>query len=188
LNITLTKVIASTALVTAPMLAFADHHEETTKMSTAERHEVHHECERLINKFLRHFEREHAKAADLFTEDGQALGNEGREAIREAFSQFDARDVEVNVLISSNILIDIEKKDHAKGACYVMHYQYAHPDSKREGQPELQSPKSITRWIWEFTHVDGKWYISKLDDLETVMLRKDLLHYESSAPESEPKK
>jgi hypothetical protein len=171
-----------------PMLADAEHHEETEKMSITDRHVIYVECERLINKFLLRFEREHARAADLFAEDGQALTFKGREAIREAFDQFDQRDVEVNVLASSNTLIDIVDEDNATGACYATHYQYAHPDSKREGEPELKSPKSITRWTWEFKRIDGEWYISKLNTPETIMLRKDFLNYVAPEPESDSKK
>lgn len=181
----ITKVLLSAALLTMPMLANAEHHEEIEKMSLTDRHVIYKECERLINKFLLRFEREHARAADLFTEDGQALSFKGRETMREAFDQFDQGDVEVNVLASSNILIDIVDEDNATGACYATHYQYKHPDSKREGQPELESPKSITRWTWDFKRVDGEWYIAKLNVPETIMLRKDFLNYVPTEPNAE---
>ena len=184
----LTSILLSAALAAAAVFAYADHHQVAAKMSLAERHPIQHECERLINIFLRLFERDHADTADLFTEDGQALGTQGREAIREHFSRFDPRDVEVNVLISSNIVIDVIDKDHAQGTCYATHYQYAHPDSKREGQPELRSPNTITRWTWEFQRVDGQWYISKLEMPESILIRKDILDYINAASKSESEK
>ena len=146
-------------------------------MALQERHEIQRECERLVIKFLHLFEGEHGKTADLFTEDGQAFDNVGREKIREAFSKIDARDVEVNVLISTNLIIDVTDENHATGAGYVTHYQYAHADSKREGQPALRTPNTITKWSWEFRQADGKWRISKLKTPESILIREDLFKY-----------
>lgn len=181
-------VIAICTGVVSP-LAAADHHESNnSSMPLAERHQIEHEGERLINTFLRLFENEHAKTADLFTEDGQAFANVGREKIREAFSRIDARKVEINVLISSNIIITVIDENNATGSCYATHYQHVYPDAKHEGQAESRAPNTITRWNWKFKRVKGEWRISKLETPETVLVRKDLFKYMNPAPKSTPDK
>lgn len=164
-------VLMSLTLVIAVMvpIACAD-----DSMQLQQRQSIEHECERLVYKFLKFFEFEHAKSADLFTEDGQAFDNVGRETIREAFSKIDPQDIEVNVLLSSNLVIDVSDKDHATGAGYVMHFQDRHPDPKREGRPILRLPKTVTWWEWEFEQEDGNWRISKLTMPQNVMMREDV--------------
>jgi len=151
-------------------------------MSLQQRHEIERECERPVYTFLRLFEREHAEAAELFTEDGSALlGGEpkvGREAIREFFSGIDVDDVELNVLIANNLVITVIDQDNAKGFCYVTHYQHRYADSKREGQAVLRTPHTITGWSWEFRRVKGEWKISRLE-LDMVLLNERFIASES---------
>ena len=184
-----TIAILVIGLALASTLASADHHKggEST-MSLAQRHQIEHEGERLINAFLRLFENEHSKTADLFTEDGQAFSSVGREKIREGFSTIDAQKLEANVLISSNILVTVIDENNAAGSCYVTHYQHRFADAKHEGQAESRAPNTITRWNWEFKQVDGKWMISKLATPETILVRKDLFKYMNPQPKSDSKK
>ena len=142
--------------------------------------EVRDQCERLVYEFLRVLEGEQAKTADLFTEDGQAFKHVGREKIREHFAGIEAVDDNLNVNLSSNLLIDVDDEDHARATNYVTHYvadreaDLTDLEGARVGG-ELDTARSITRWSWEFRRVEGEWLISKLQYPEPVLLRKDVI-------------
>ena len=156
------------ALISALPLALTADDTGKESMDIHKRHEIERECERPVYTFLQLFEDEHARTADLFTEDGSVpfpIGEPtvGREAIREFFSTIDARNVELNVLIANNLVITVVDENNATGFCYVTHYQHVYADSKREGQAVLPAPNTITGWYWEFKRVKGEWKIAKLD-------------------------
>lgn len=139
------------------------------------------QIKRLIYRFLRLLEGEQAKTADLFTEDGQAFKHVGREEIRDHFAGIEAVDDNVNVVLSSNLVIDVDDDDHARATNYVTHY-VADPEAKDLTDPEgarvggeLDTARSITRWSCAFRRVDGEWSISKLQYPEPVLLRKDVM-------------
>jgi hypothetical protein len=161
-------VVVGLALVSVLPLAVAADAAGKESMDLQKRQEIERECERIVYTFLRFFEREHAKTADLFTEDGSVPFPSGkitvgREAIREFFSTIDARDVELNVLMANNLLITVVDENNASGFCYVTHYQHAFADSEREGQGILREANTVTSWYWEFKRVKGEWKIGKLD-------------------------
>ena len=161
-------VVVGLALVSVLPLAVAADATGKESMDLQKRQEIERECERIVYTFLRLFEGEHAKTADLFTEDGSVpfpMGKitVGREAIREFFSTIDARDVELNVLMANNLLITVVDEDNATGFCYVTHLQHLFEDSKREGMGVLREPNTVTSWFWEFKRVKGEWKIGKLD-------------------------
>jgi len=136
-------------------------------MDLRQRLEIERECERPVYTFLRLFESEHGKVADLFTEDGSAQfppagPTVGREAIRERFSGVDPNNLELNVLIANNLVVTVIDESNATGFCYVTHYQHRYADSKREGTAVLHDPWTISGWSWEFKRVEGEWKISKL--------------------------
>jgi hypothetical protein len=137
------------ALVSVLSLAVAADATGKESMDLQERQEIERECERIVYTFLRFFEREHAKTADLFTKDGSVpfpAGKitVGREAIREFFSTIDAKDVELNLLLANNLLITVVDEDNATMGV-------------------LREPNTVTSWFWEFKRVKGEWKISKLD-------------------------
>ena len=147
-------------------------------MAIQKRHEIERQCERPVYTFLRLFEGEHEKVANLFTEAGSvqfppSLLAVGRHAIRERFSKVDTDNLEHNVLIANNLVIDVIDENHATGFCYVTHYQHRYADSKREGTPVLRDPWTISAWSWEFQNVNGEWKISKL--VCNVVLYHELL-------------
>ena len=150
------------------------------RMTPTYKFEVRDQCERLVYEFLRVLEGEQAKTADLFTEDGQAFKHVGREKIREHFAGIEAVDDNLNVNLSSNLLIDVDDEDHARATNYVTHYvanreaDLTDPEGARVGG-ELETARSITRWSWEFRRVEGEWLISKLQYPEPVLLRKDVI-------------
>ncbi len=150
-------------------------------MTSAKAFEIHHQCERLVYKFLQVLEADQAKTADLFAEDGQAFKLVGREEIREHFAAIAAVDHNVNVNLCSNLLIDVDDEDHARATNYVTHYvadreaeDLIDPGGTRVGG-ELNTARSITRWSWEFRRVEGEWLISKLQYPESVLLRRDVI-------------
>jgi hypothetical protein len=145
-------------------------------MDLLQRHEIERECERQVYTFLRLFEGEHAKTADLMTEEASVPFPSGkitvgREAIREFFSTIDSRNVEIHVLMANNLVITVVDENHATGFCYVTHYQHLYADSKREGQGVLRAPNTTTAWYWEFKRVGGEWKIAKLD-VDLVLLNE----------------
>ena len=142
---------------------------------------IRHQCERLVHRFLRLLEGEQGKTADLFTEDGQAFRHIGREKIREHFAGIAAVDDSLNVLLCSNLSIDVDDEDHARATNYVTHYvadreaeDLTDPEGARVGG-ELDTARSITRWSWEFRRVAGEWLVSKIQYPEPVLLRKDVI-------------
>lgn len=150
-------------------------------MAPINEQEIHNRCERLVYEFLQLLEGEQAKTADLFTEDGQAFRYEGRERIREHFAGIAEVDDNLNVLLCSNLLIDVDDEDHARATSYVTHYVadrqdegLTDPESARIGG-ELDTARSITRWSWEFRRVDGEWLVSKIRYPEPVLLREDVI-------------
>ena len=150
-------------------------------MAPTNEFQIHNECQRLVYKFLQVLEEEQAKVADLFAEDGQAFELVGREQIREHFAGIDAVDNNVNVLLCTNLLIDVDDEDHARATNYVTHYvadREAEDLTDPTGAPvsgELNAARSITRWSWEFRRIDGEWLVSKLRYPEPVLFRKDVI-------------
>ena len=150
-------------------------------MTPSQKLEICHQCERLVYRFLKVLEGEQGKTADLFTEDGEAFKHMGRENIREHFASIETVDNNINVNLSSNLVIDVVDADHAEATNYVTHY-VATPESEDLTDPEgaqiggeLQTARSITRWQWEFRCVDGEWLVSKLHYPDPVLLRKDVI-------------
>jgi hypothetical protein len=171
-NIVLTGM--GLALISVLALALTADATGKESMDIHKRLEIERICERQVYTFLRLFEGEHAKTADLFTEDGSVPFPSGkltvgREAIREFFSTIDARKVELNVLMANNLVITVVDVNSATGFCYVTHYQHLYADSTREGQAVMREPNTITSWHWEFKRVQGEWRIAKLD-VDLVLL------------------
>jgi len=145
------------------------------------RQEIERECERVVYTFLKWFEGEHAKTADLFAEDGSVPFpsgkiTKGREAIRKFFSTIDSKDVELNVLLANNLFVTVVDENTATGSCYVTHLQHLFPDSKREGQGVLGEPNTVTAWYWNFERVKGEWKIGEVD-VDLVLLNERFLEY-----------
>ena len=143
--------------------------------------EIHDQCEQLVYRFLQLLEGQQGKTADLFTEDAHVLDHIGREQIRQHFSGIEAVDNNVNVNVSSNLTIDIGDQDHATASNYVTHYvakRLAETLFDPWGAPvsgELSTPRTITRWSWEFKRVELEWLISKIKHPEPMLFRRDVL-------------
>ena len=75
--------------------------------------EANKQCEQIVYKFLRVLETEMGKVADFFTKDAQFFNFDGREKIREHFSHIETVDHNVNVNLSSNLIIDVLDATHA---------------------------------------------------------------------------
>ena len=142
--------------------------------------ETHYYCERLIHQFLELLQADQTATADLFTEDAQAFGLSGREAIRAHFAAIEKADNNVNVVLCSNLLVETTGDDHATATHYVTHY-VSDPITGltdpmgSQVQGEAGTPRSITKWSWAFERVNGAWLISQLAYPDSVLLRKDVL-------------
>ena len=170
--------LAGIGLALISVLALAVIADATGKepMDISKRLQIERACEKQVYTFLKFFEGEHAKTADLFTEDGSVpfpMGKitTGREAIREFFSTIDAKNVELNVLLANNLVITVNDENHATGFCYVTHYQHLFEDAKREGLGVLREANTITSWHWEFKRVKDEWKLGKLD-VDLVLLNE----------------
>ncbi|MEL7184947.1 MAG: nuclear transport factor 2 family protein [Pseudomonadota bacterium] len=138
--------------------------------ASLERYAAERACEKLVYRFLHLLESEHAKSVPLFTENAEAFNAVGRDKIQELFERIESVDHNINVLLSSNLWIEIVDDNHATASNDVTHY-VASP----EGQPELTTARTITRWSWEFRRVDGEWLIAKIAYPENLLLRKDVI-------------
>ena len=138
--------------------------------ASLERYAAERACEKLVYRFLHLLESEHSKSVALFTEDAEAFNEVGRDKIQELFQRIESVDHNINVLHSSNLWIDIVDDNHATASNDVTHY-VASP----EGQPELTTARTITRWSWEFRRVDGEWLIAKIAYPENLLLREDVI-------------
>lgn len=133
-------------------------------MDLQHRHQIERECERLVYMFLRFFEDEHSKAADLFAEDGQFNTLVGADNIRKEFLIIEKRAVvELNALVATNLLVYVIDENNAKGFSYVTHYQHRFKDEKREGPPVQTPTTPIMSWTYEFKRVGSDWKFSKLE-------------------------
>jgi len=151
-------------------------------MERLERILIEHECARLLYKFLRLFEHEHSKAADLFTEDGSMHwlsipGSEplvGADAIRKSFLQVEEHaGREINLLLVNNVVVDVIDENNATGQAHVTHYQYVRKDEKDEAPWPLSGPpRVISRWVTEYKRVDGEWKIARQTNAKDIWLRK----------------
>ena len=144
--------------------------------------EANKQCEQIVYKFLRILETEMGKVADFFTKDAQFFNYDRREKIREHFSHIETVDHNVNVNLSSNLIIDVLDETHAMATNYVTHY-VSDPEPGDLKDPgggsisgELATARSLTRWSWQFRCEEGKWLISKLEYPEPVLLREDVLN------------
>ena len=172
MNITKRLITAAlfSALLMPCTLAVAAHHEEAEKSVDIEKqHQIERECEKVIYTFLRRFENEHAKAADLFTKNGSSSFSTtgeptvGRDKIREAWSGIDSGKVELNALVASNLLVQADSEDKASAFCYVRHYQFRFKSDKHEEAPVQPPAGPMMSWTFEFEFEDGVWKISKLE-------------------------
>ena len=169
-------IILCAGAVLAPVLSGPDVVAEE-KLDSETKHTIHHECKRLIYTFLDYFEDEHSNIADLMTKDGEAFGAKGRDAIRKTGAVIEKQAViEVNALVASNLLIDIQDATHATAKCYIEAYQYNYENAEREGQAVLELPNTLTVWHWEFELEDEEWKISKMST-ELVLLNKKMFRY-----------
>jgi len=176
------------ALISVLTLAITTDASGKGSLDISKRLQIERACEKQVYTFLKFFEGEHAKTADLFAEDGSVpfpMGKitVGREAIREFFSTIDARNVELNVLLANNLLITVVDENYATGFCYVTHLQHLYADSKHEGQAVLREPNTVTAWFWEFKRVKGEWKIGKLD-VDLVLLNERFIEASSDEPGS----
>ncbi len=162
--------IAMALVLTLPcgLAVGAQHEGEEKSVDIAKRQQIEQECERIVYKYLRLFENEHGKAAELFTKDAEVSFSStgeptvGRDALRESWSGIDANKVEINALVANNLLVEVSNEHHATAFCYVTHYQHRYKDSKREGESVQPKGSALLNWTYEFNDSEGDWKISKM--------------------------
>ncbi len=139
-------------------------------MTRSERHEIEHECAKLINRFYHLFNVELSSVVDLFTEDGildfggWKLGP-GPEAMRQPLydgGKNTREGVEIVLNTVSNIVIDVIDENTATGVSYDTFWEHGYYDGNLMGRPApVSAPIGLNVWNDEFRCVDDEWKFSK---------------------------
>ncbi len=135
-------------------------------MNRSERHEIEHECAKLVNRFYHLFNVDMAHVADMFTDDGtmELIGwkiGPGPEAMRaplHAGSKNMLEGVEVVLNTVSNIVVDVVDENNATGMSCDTFWEHAYDPDRLDGRPApISAPIGINAWNDEYRCVDGEW-------------------------------
>lgn len=107
-------------------------------------------CERLIVEYCRLVDFGNAaKIADLFTEDGRWEGTDlvldGREQIRDWFTQRQGVTRRVSRHVCTNVGVDLLSDSEAESMCYMINYRHDRP----EGDTSLPVPAEHPKYVGE---------------------------------------
>lgn len=120
-------------------------------------------CERLTYQYCRLAdEGNHARLADLFTEDGcfdlRDMRLEGRDRIWQVFAEREAVREFRTLHVCTNILIDVETPTEARGVVYVSLYRRRGPLDWTIPVPSTL-PALVGTYHDTYARVDGTWLI-----------------------------
>lgn len=121
-------------------------------------------CERLVAEYARRVDFGEASAiADLFTADATWQGDillEGREKIREWFTQREGVTRRVSRHVCTNLLVDVVSATEARSRCYMVNYRH----DRAEGDDSLPVPTEVPKYVGElhdeFRLTDEGWRFS----------------------------
>jgi hypothetical protein len=107
-------------------------------------------CERLIVEYSRLVDFGNAAMiADLFTEDGRWEGTDlvldGREQIRDWFTQREGVTRRVSRHVCTNVGVDLLSADEAESVCYMINYRH----DRHEGDTSLPVPAEHPKYVGE---------------------------------------
>jgi len=133
-------------------------------------------CERLIMEYARRVDFGNASAiADLFTEDGRWEGTDlvldGRDEIREWFSERERLTRRVSRHVCTNVIVDVLSPDEAKSLCFLVNYRHDRRDSD-DGSP---APAEVPKYVGElhdlFLRTPDGWHFTERK-VEVAFLRR----------------
>jgi uncharacterized protein (TIGR02246 family) len=125
-------------------------------------------CERVMLEYARLVDSGRASGlAGLFTADGQWIGADGRgmrgqEEIRAAFTAREALSRRQSRHVITNVLVDIEGPDTARGVAYLINFRHDASGSEAEHPAPADHPKFVGDYHLTFRRVDGRWLIHTL--------------------------
>ena len=137
-------------------------------------------CERLMLEYARCVDGGRASGiADLFTEDGEWIGADGRgmHGRAEMVAAFTAREGlsrRQSRHVMTNVLVDIEGPDTARGIAYLINFRHDARGDEAAHPAPADHPKFVGDYHLTFRRVDGRWRIATLRfDLAFLRQRKE---------------
>lgn len=107
-------------------------------------------CERLIMEYARRVDFGNASAiADLFTEDGRWEGTDlvldGRDEIRDWFSERERLTRRVSRHVCTNVIVDVLSPEEAQSLCFLVNYRH----DRRDGDDGSPAPAEVPKYVGE---------------------------------------
>jgi uncharacterized protein (TIGR02246 family) len=134
-------------------------------------------CERLVYDYAWLVDSGSASGvADLFTDDGVWVGDDGRgmrgrEAIRSAFAQREGLVRRQSRHVMTNLRIDLDGPDHAVGTAYLINYRHDAQGGVAASRAPAEHPKFVGDYHFTFRRTPDGWRIESLR-FEIAFLRE----------------
>jgi uncharacterized protein (TIGR02246 family) len=125
-----------------------------------------HACERLLYEYARCVDDGRAAAiADLFTEDGEWIGDDGRgwhgrDEIRDAFTRRQALTRRQSRHVITNVLVTMRGTDDADAIAYLINYRHDSATGTAERPAPAEHPKFVGDYHLRFRREGDKWRIA----------------------------
>ena len=137
-------------------------------------------CQRLVFEYARLVDSGSAShVADLFTDDGEWLGSDGRgmhgqDEIRAAFAAREAVSRRQSRHVITNVLIDIDGPDKGSGIAYLVNFRHDAEGTVAAHPAPADHPKFVGDYHLTFRRVGERWHIVTLRfDLAFLRRRRD---------------
>jgi uncharacterized protein (TIGR02246 family) len=137
-------------------------------------------CERLVLEYARLVDSGHAAdMADLFTDDGEWLGADGRgmhgqQEIRAAFTARQAVTRRQSRHVMTNVMVDVDGPYTATGIAYLINFRHDAEGDVAAHPAPADHPKYVGDYHLTFRRVGERWYIETLRfDLAFLRRRRD---------------
>lgn len=127
-----------------------------------------HACERLIYEYAWHIDSGAAAlVADLFTDDGEWLGADGRgmqgiEKIREAFTGRQALTRRKSRHVMTNVRVDYDGANGAVATAYLVDFRHDDSRETSTGPAPADHPKFVGDYEFTFRRASQGWRIATL--------------------------
>jgi uncharacterized protein (TIGR02246 family) len=125
-------------------------------------------CERAVLEYARLVDSGRAsRIADLFTDDGEWIGADGRgmhgkDEIRAAFTTREALGRRQSRHVITNVIIDIDGPDTARGIAYLVNFRHDAEGTVAAHPAPADHPKFVGDYHLTFRRVGQRWHIATL--------------------------
>jgi uncharacterized protein (TIGR02246 family) len=125
-------------------------------------------CERIMLEYARAVDSGRASGiADLFTDDGEWIGADGRgmrgrQEILRAFTAREGLTRRQSRHVITNVLVDVEGPDTARGVAYLINYRHDATGTEAAHPAPADHPKFVGDYHLTFRRVGGRWYLETL--------------------------